>query len=92
MEPIESPPSTPDGRRAGLVAEIGPWRWFRECHLVPSQGWLFRAHLAGKSMRMVPRLGLFAIQSGARPRAISVIVWKRGGGRIRGATQRPKSF
>ena len=52
--------------RRELIEEVGPWRFYRECHSVPSQDWLFRAWKAGKELRLVPHLTLVAIYSGSR--------------------------
>ncbi len=52
--------------RRGLVEEIGPWRYFREIHAVPSQDWLYRVWRAGKTMVLIPRVTTFIIPSGHR--------------------------
>jgi glycosyltransferase involved in cell wall biosynthesis len=52
--------------RRELIEEIGPWRFYRECHSVPSQDWLYRAWKAGKDLRLIPHLTLVAIYSGSR--------------------------
>ncbi len=49
-----------------LAAQVGPWRFYRDCHLIPSQDWLFRAWKAGHDLRCVPRLTVAAIPSGKR--------------------------
>ncbi|HEX7177492.1 MAG TPA: glycosyltransferase family 2 protein [Pyrinomonadaceae bacterium] len=52
--------------RRALVEEVGAWRSYRECHSVPSQDWLYRAWRAGKDLRLIPRLTVVALPSGAR--------------------------
>jgi len=52
-----------------LADEVGPWRYYRECVLAPSQDWLHRAHRAGRTLVAVAALGVIAIQSGARARS-----------------------
>jgi glycosyltransferase involved in cell wall biosynthesis len=52
--------------RRELIEEIGGWRFYRECHSVPSQDWLYRAWKAGKDLRLIPHLTLVAIYSGSR--------------------------
>jgi glycosyltransferase involved in cell wall biosynthesis len=39
--------------RRELVARIGLWRNFRQCHGGPSHDWLFRAYRAGAAIRLV---------------------------------------
>ena len=53
--------------RRTLIDEIGPWRYFREIHNIPSQDWLHRAWKAGKTIRTVPRLTVVAFGSASRP-------------------------
>lgn len=53
--------------RRELVEEVGPWRYFKDCRLVPSQDWVVRAWSRGKLLMSVPRLTVIAIQSGSRP-------------------------
>ncbi len=53
--------------RRELAEEVGPWRYFKDCRLVPSQDWLVRAWGRGKRVMSVPRLTVIAIQSGSRP-------------------------
>jgi glycosyltransferase involved in cell wall biosynthesis len=55
--------------RRSLADAVGPWRHYRQCHLVPSQDWLHRAHAAGKALVLVPRLSVVAIPSGFRARS-----------------------
>jgi glycosyltransferase involved in cell wall biosynthesis len=52
--------------RRELIEEIGGWRFYRECHSIPSQDWLYRAWKAGKDLRLIPHLTLVAIYSGSR--------------------------
>ncbi len=55
--------------RRSLAEAVGPWRYYRDCYLAPSQDWLHRAHRAGWSLVMVPRLSVIAIPSGFRARS-----------------------
>lgn len=55
--------------RRSLTDDIGPWRHFRECYVAPSQDWLHRAHRAGRSLVLVPRLSVVAVPSGSRARS-----------------------
>ncbi len=52
--------------RRELIEETGGWRFYRECHTIPSQDWLYRAWKAGKALRLIPHLTLVAIYSGSR--------------------------
>ena len=52
--------------RGELAAEIGPWRYYRQIHDIPSSDWLHRAWKAGKDMRLAPRLTVIAVQSARR--------------------------
>ena len=62
---INVPASTWLVRRKTIEA-VGPWRYYRECHPVPSQDWLFRAWKMGKDMRLVPELTVVQLPSGKR--------------------------
>jgi glycosyltransferase involved in cell wall biosynthesis len=68
-EPGLSVPASAWLLRRELIAEVGPWRFYRECRSVPSQDWLYRAWRAGKKLRLVPRLTVVALPSGFRPGA-----------------------
>lgn len=63
---INVPASTWVMRRETMEA-AGPWKFYRECYLVPSQDWVFRAWKAGKDMRLVPELTVIELPSGKRP-------------------------
>lgn len=52
--------------RRELVQEIGPWRYFREIYLPPSQDWLIRAWRAKKKIWCFPRVGVLGVPSGGR--------------------------
>lgn len=52
--------------RRELAEAIGPWRPARECRVVPSEDWIFRAWRAGKDLRAVPALTVLAFPSGRR--------------------------
>jgi len=52
--------------RRELAREIGPWRTARECRVVPSEDWIYRAWRAGKDLRAVPALTVLAFPSGRR--------------------------
>jgi len=54
--------------RRELMEDLGGWRFYKECHSVPSQDLLYRAWKAGKDLRLVPQLTLVAIYSGSRQR------------------------
>ena len=49
--------------------EVGPWRFFHECYMIPSQEWLFRAWKAGKDLRHVAHLTVITVPSGPRPQS-----------------------
>ncbi|MDA1043862.1 MAG: glycosyltransferase, partial [Verrucomicrobia bacterium] len=49
------------------LEDVGPWRFYRSCHLVPSQDWLYRAWKMKKRMCLAPTLTVVAVQSGNRP-------------------------
>jgi hypothetical protein len=49
-----------------LVAEIGPWRHYREMYDSPTTEWLLRAHRAGKRMSLSPQLTVVGIPSRTR--------------------------
>lgn len=57
--------------RREMIEEVGPWRFYQECHSVPSQDWLYRAWKVGKDMRLVPVMSVVAIFSGSRQGAYS---------------------
>ncbi len=65
-EPYMRVPASSWLLRHGLIEEIGPWKFYRECHNVPSPDWLFRAWKAGKELRLVPRMTVVAIHSSKR--------------------------
>lgn len=52
--------------RRSLSDTMGPWRHYRECFLAPSQDWLQRAHAAGRTLTLVPKLTVIAIPSSGR--------------------------
>jgi glycosyltransferase involved in cell wall biosynthesis len=52
--------------RRELVETVGPWRFYQQSHLIPSQDWLFRAWKARKALRLVPRLTVVCFPSGRR--------------------------
>lgn len=52
--------------RRELLESVGEWRNFRQCYLVPSQDWLFRAWRRGADIRMLPEINWLAIMSGLR--------------------------
>lgn len=45
---------------------VGPWRYFRQIHLVPSQDWLFRAWRVGLVIECSMQLTVLHIPSGKR--------------------------
>ena len=56
--------------RRELIEETGPWRSYRESHVIaPSQDWLFRAHRRKKSLVLLPEITVVAIKSLAVPGA-----------------------
>ncbi len=65
-EPYMHVPASSWLLRRELMQEVGPWRFYRECHNIPSQEWLGRATKAGKDLRLIPRLTLIALPSGSR--------------------------
>lgn len=52
--------------RRKLLDRIGPWRFYQECRVPPSQDWLFRAWRANGDLRLVPRLTVVSFPSGKR--------------------------
>jgi glycosyltransferase involved in cell wall biosynthesis len=52
--------------RRTLIDDIGPWRFYREIHMVPSQDWLLRARQAGKALELISKVTVVAIPSGSR--------------------------
>jgi glycosyltransferase involved in cell wall biosynthesis len=66
FDPRTSVPASCWLMRRELVEEIGPWRFYRECRLVPSEDWIYRAWRAGKDIRAVPVLTVLAFPSGRR--------------------------
>jgi len=68
-EPTMSVPASAWLLRRELVDRVGPWRFYRECHVAPSQDWLRRARKAGAVLRAVPSLTVLGIPSGHRPRS-----------------------
>ena len=65
-EPYMRVPASSWLLRHGLIEEIGPWKFYRECYSFPSQDWLFRAWKAGKELRLVPRMTVVIIHSARR--------------------------
>lgn len=68
-EPTMSVPASAWLLRRELVDRVGPWRFYRQCHVAPSQDWLRRAAKTGAVLRAVPSLSVLAIPSGHRPRS-----------------------
>jgi glycosyltransferase involved in cell wall biosynthesis len=62
---INVPASTWVMRRETMEA-VGPWKFYQESYLVPSQDWVFRAWKAGKDMRLVPEMTVVELPSGKR--------------------------
>ena len=65
-EPYMHVPASSWLLRRELMQEVGPWRFYRECHNIPSQEWLCRATKAGQDLRLIPRLTVIALPSGSR--------------------------
>jgi glycosyltransferase involved in cell wall biosynthesis len=52
--------------RRELRERVGGWRFYQECHRVPSQDWLYRAWRGGCDLRLVPQLTVVSLPSGFR--------------------------
>jgi len=52
--------------RRDVAERVGPWRFYQELYVPPSQDWLQRAYRAGVRLELVPRVTVVSIQSGAR--------------------------
>jgi glycosyltransferase involved in cell wall biosynthesis len=51
--------------RRELVARVGFWRHYTECHGAPSQDWLFRAYTARARLHHVPRVTVVKARNAA---------------------------
>jgi glycosyltransferase involved in cell wall biosynthesis len=49
-----------------LIDVVGPWRFYQDCHAVPSQDWIYRAWRAGMRIRCSPRATVLLVPSGDR--------------------------
>jgi len=52
--------------RRSLLDRVGPWRFARQCYIVPSQDWLYRAWRKRAALLAWPTLSVVALQSGTR--------------------------
>lgn len=52
--------------RRELSEIVGPWNFYQDSHLVPSQDWLYRASKKDVSMQLVPWMTVAAFPSGKR--------------------------
>lgn len=65
-EPTAAVPASSWLVRRELVAELGGWRPYHRCYTYPSHDFLWRAWRAGKHIRVIPRVTVLAVLSGAR--------------------------
>jgi glycosyltransferase involved in cell wall biosynthesis len=66
FDPRTSVPASCWLLRSDLIKDVGKWRFYKECRVVPSEDWLYRAWRAGKDIRAVPKLTVLAFASGRR--------------------------
>lgn len=52
-----------------VVSDVGPWKFFKDIYEVPSQDWITRVYNAGKKIRVINKITVVGIQSGARKNA-----------------------
>lgn len=57
--------------RRELIDRIGPWKYYKECKLVPSEDWLYRAWKAGTKIHCIPWLTVVAFPSMRRSKSYS---------------------
>ena len=50
-----------------LADQIGPWRDYRDCILLPSQEWITRVRKAGKIVRQIREITVIVINAADRP-------------------------